>query len=220
VEGGSIRGGAWIFKAAKLLNHLVYSESMAWDKEERMESLETKICEGEVDKEILPIVEKINSNPDYFTTSSCAGRIVLIEMPDLGDKEAAEFLGKWHREVEVEEVMAEFSRAKDNTTVFLLAQSPIIHIRCRTLESAVKLRNLAVESGLKYSTLKSLTLSSKKEPVKVMVEILSSENIHVPIARSGRLFPDRDYLAFLVENANQALKRAREKLVRFRANIA
>lgn len=193
---------------------------MSWDKEERMESLEMKICEGEVDEEILPIVENINSNPDYFTTSSCAGRIALIEMPGLGDKEAAEFLGKWHREVRVEEVIAEFSKAKDNTTVFLLAQSPIIHIRCRNLESAVKLRNLAVESGLKYSTLKSLTLNSKNEPVKVVVEILSSENIHVPIARSGRLFPDEDYLSFLVENANQALRRAREKLERFKANIA
>jgi len=193
---------------------------MSWDKEERMESLEMKICEGEVDEEILPIVEKINSNPDYFTTSSCAGRIVLIEMPDLGDKEAAEFLGKWHREVRVEEVIAEFSKAKNNTTVFLLAQSPIIHIRCRNLESAVKLRNIAVESGLKYSTLKSLTLSSKNEPIKVVVEILSSENIHVPVARSGKFFPDRDYLAFLVENANQALKRAREKLERFKASLA
>ncbi len=193
---------------------------MSWDKEERMESLDMKICEGEVDKEILPIVERINSNPDYFTTSSCAGRIVLIEMPDLGDKEAAEFLGKWHREVEVKEIMDAFLKAKDNTTVFLLAQSPIIHIRCKTLESAVKLRNIAVESGLKYSTLKSLTLSSKNEPVKVVVEILSSENIHVPVARSGKLFPDRDYLAFLVENANQALKRAREKLERFKVNLA
>lgn len=193
---------------------------MSWDKEERMESLDMKICEGEVDKEILPIVERINSNPDYFTTSSCAGRIVLIEMPDLGDKEAAEFLGKWHREIEVKDIMDAFSKAKTNTTVFLLAQSPIIHIRCKTLESAVKLRNIAVESGLKYSTLKSLTLNSKNEPVKVVVEILSSENIHVPVARSGKLFPDMDYLAFLVENANQAFIRAREKLNRFKANLA
>ena len=193
---------------------------MSWDKEERMESLEMKIDEGEVDEEILPIVESINSNPDYFTTSSCAGRIALIEMPGLGDKEAAEFLGKWHREVEVEDIIDAFSKAKTNTMVFLLAQSPIIHIRCRNLESAVKLRNIAVESGLKYSTLKSLTLNSKNEPVKVVVEILSSENIHVPVARSGKLFPDRDYLAFLVENANQALKRAREKLERFKASLA
>jgi tRNA wybutosine-synthesizing protein 3 len=192
---------------------------MSWDKEERMESLNLKICEGEVDEEILPLVEKINSNPDYFTTSSCAGRIVLIEMPELGDKEKAEFLGKWHREVEVKEVLEAYSKAREDTTVFLLAQSPIIHVRCQNLSSAVKLRNTAVESGLKYSTIRSLTLNSKQEPQKIVVEILSSENIHVPIAKEGNLYPNEEYLSFLVEKANTALRRAREKLKRFQGNL-
>lgn len=193
---------------------------MSWDKIRRMESLNNKIYEGEVDEEILPIVEGINSDTNYFTTSSCAGRIVLLEIPELGDKENALFLGKWHNEVTEKEVLAAFSKAKENTTIFLLAQSPIIHVRCKTLKSAVKLRNLAVESGLKYSTIKSLTLSSKDEPTKMVVEILSSENIHVPIARNKKLFASQDYMSFLVENANKALRRAREKLERFRANIA
>jgi tRNA wybutosine-synthesizing protein 3 len=193
---------------------------MSWDKIRRMESLDNKICEGEVDEEILPIVKGINSNTDYFTTSSCAGRIVLLEIPKLGDKENAQFLGKWHDKVTQSEVLAAFSKAEENTTIFLLAQSPIIHVRCKTLKSAVKLRNLAVESGLKYSTIKSLTLSSKNEPIKMVVEILSSENIHAPIARNKKLLADEDYMGFLVEYANQALQRAREKLERFGANIA
>jgi tRNA wybutosine-synthesizing protein 3 len=172
---------------------------MLRDKTERMKKLDNKICEGEVDEEILPIIEKINSNPNYFTTSSCAGRIALIELPEIGDKEGAEFLGKWHREVEVEEVKAAYSKAKDATTIFFLAQSPIIHVRCKNLESAVALRNTAVESGLKYSTLKSLTLNSNLEPQKIVVEI---------------------YISFLVENANLALKRARQKLEKFQQNLA
>ncbi len=193
---------------------------MSWNKDERMESLEKRVCEGEVDEEILPIVKNINSNPDYFTTSSCAGRIVIIEMPELGDKKNAEFLGKWHRVVEAKEVMAAFSSAKGDKMVFLLAQSPIIHVRCKTLRSAIELRNCAVESGLKYSTIKSLTLNVKDEPTNIVVEILSSENIHAPLARGGKLYPNLDYLTFLVENANQALRRAREKLERFRQNLA
>jgi tRNA wybutosine-synthesizing protein 3 len=192
---------------------------MLRDKKERMKKLEDKICEGDVDEEILPIIEKINSNPNYFTTSSCAGRIALIELSEIGDKEGAEFLGKWHREVEVEEVMRAYSKAKGSTTIFLLAQSPIIHVRCKNLESAVNLRNIAVESGLKYSTLKSLTFNSNSEPQKIVVEILSSENIHVPIAKNKKLYPSDDYLFFLVENANSALKRARQKLEKFNKNV-
>jgi tRNA wybutosine-synthesizing protein 3 len=180
-----------------------------------MENLDDKINEGEVDDMILPLIKEINSNPDYFTTSSCAGRIAVLEIPKLGDKENAVFLGKWHHEVDVKEVLDVYQKSGGNNNVFLLAQSPIIHVRCRDIRCALDLRNRAVESGMKYSTLKSLTLNSKDEPVKVVVEILSSENIHVPIAKSGKLYPDEDYLNFLVENANSALKRAQEKLNRF-----
>ena len=53
-----------------------------------------------------------------------------------------------------------------------------------------------------------------------MVEILSSENIHVPLAKGSRIYPGDDYLNFIIENANSALKRAREKLDRFQKNLA
>jgi tRNA(Phe) wybutosine-synthesizing methylase Tyw3 len=92
-------------------------------------------------------------------------------------------------------------------------------VRCKDIRSALSLRNRAVKSGLKYSTLKSLTLNSKDEPVKIVVEILSSENIHVPIAQEGRLYPNEDYLDFIVKNANLALRRAQEKLDRFQQSF-
>jgi tRNA wybutosine-synthesizing protein 3 len=192
---------------------------MSWNKKERMDSLNDRICEGEVDKEILSLIEIINSKPDYFTTSSCAGRIVLLQLPKIGDKENAEFLGKWHREVEVEEIKAVFSKIEGENNVFLLTQSPIVHVRCKTLDSAVSLRNKALESGLKYSTLKSITLNSKSEPDKIVVEILSSENIHIPIAKGEKLYPDEEYLKFMIENANLALNRAQEKIERLKSNL-
>ena len=193
---------------------------MSWDKEKRMESLSDRVCQGEVDKKILPLIEIINSKPDYFTTSSCAGRIVVLQLPEIGDKENAEFLGKWHREVEITEVKEAFSRIREGTNTFLLTQSPIIHVRCKTLKSALYLRNAAVDSGLKYSTIKSITLNSKSEPVKIVVEILSSENIHIPIASGKMLFPDEDYLEFMVKNANLTLNRAQNKLERFKEAIS
>lgn len=193
---------------------------MPWEKEERMKTLDRKICDGEVDRDILPLIESINASPDYFTTSSCAGRIVLLAIPGIGDKEEAEFLGRWHGTVDVDEVKERLSHAGDTGLIFLLAQSPIIHVRCRNLASAVELRNRAVESGMKYSTLKSLKLNSRGVPHRIVVEILSSENIHVPVACGQRLYPDDDYLAFLVESANQVLNRAREKLVRFHESLA
>lgn len=192
---------------------------MSWNKKDRIKDLEDKVNEGEVDFAIKPLLDIINSKPDYFTTSSCAGRIVILQLPKLGDKENAEFLGKWHREVELEEVKGVFSKIQDKNKVFLITQSPIVHVRCKTLDSAISLRNKAVGSGLKYSTLKSITLNSKSEPVKIVVEILSSENIHIPISEGKKLYPDEEYLNFMIENANYALNRAQEKLERFRKNL-
>jgi len=39
-----------------------------------------KSKKGSIDKDIIPLIKLVNSNDDYYTTSSCAGRIVLLEM--------------------------------------------------------------------------------------------------------------------------------------------
>ena len=39
-----------------------------------------KSKKGCVDKDIKEIADEINSKKDYYTTSSCSGRIVLLEM--------------------------------------------------------------------------------------------------------------------------------------------
>ncbi|RLG31761.1 hypothetical protein DRN97_09000, partial [Methanosarcinales archaeon] len=41
------------------------------------------------DEEIAPIINRINNFDDFFTTSSCSGRIVLICLPEIGAKREA-----------------------------------------------------------------------------------------------------------------------------------
>lgn len=178
---------------------------MSWAKVSAMSKFKEALREGKVDKEIVDLLSLINSFEQYYTTSSCAGRIVLIELPELGDKESANILGKWHSVVNVEQVMKALEKVRSNG--YLSAQSPIIHVACRTLDDAVALRNLAVNCGFKNSSIKSIS----KE---ITVEILSTERMDVPIARDGEIFPSREYLEFIVENANQCLRRGRRKLER------
>ena len=65
---------------------------------------------NEVDEDIVPLLDLINSFEDFVTLSSCSGRIAVIDMPEFGDKVEATFLGKWHRCVSYEEVFEAVKR--------------------------------------------------------------------------------------------------------------
>jgi len=62
-----------------------------------------KSKKGEVDEQINDLVNKINSNPNYYTTSSCAGRIVLITK--VGNKYEAEWLFSSHNKISYDELV-------------------------------------------------------------------------------------------------------------------
>ena len=70
---------------------------------EKRKALERLDKEG-ADDDIAGLIELLNGFDDYFTTSSCSGRVVLISIPEIGAKEEAEFIAKWHREVSKDEV--------------------------------------------------------------------------------------------------------------------
>jgi len=162
--------------------------------------------ENLVDEKILQILDIINNSEKYYTSSSCAGRIVLLELPCIGDKKNAKFLGKWHWNIEPSEVISASEKAKTGQ-LWLLAQSPIIHIAAKTNLDAEIILKTAISSGFKNSGLKSLGK-------KIVVEICSTERLDVPIGENGRLFCDGRYLCLLVEIANDVIKNSGFKLNR------
>ncbi len=165
------------------------------------------------DEEIAGIIDRINSLEDFFTTSSCSGRIVLIGLPEIGAKREAQFIGKWHRPVTKEEVLdaIKLKWREGEREIWLLSQSPILHVACRDLEKAKALLRIAIESGFKYSGIKAIS-NSKDE--KVVVEVVSTERMDVPLGRDGMLFCSEAHLDFILSKANFMLERGKEKLKR------
>ncbi len=53
-------------------------------KREALQSLFTAMRDGKVDEDIIDILLLINSIKGIYTTSSCSGRIGIIEEPALG----------------------------------------------------------------------------------------------------------------------------------------
>lgn len=185
----------------------------AWKKRKRqkMRSLARDRERGLVDDQIMPILRILNSLDGYFTTSSCAGRIVLLETPRIGDKLNAKLCATWHREVdagEVRERLSEYLRGLGGggRELWFISQGPIIHVSARDLDSAIKLREVAFSSGFKKSGI--LSISEKG----VLLEVLSTERMDVPIVKDGVKLVGDEYIDFLVEKANNALRRSLKKL--------
>jgi tRNA wybutosine-synthesizing protein 3 len=175
-------------------------------KEKALELLNKAKNEKQLDKGIENILDLINRSNYLFTSSSCAGRIALIELPELGDKKGAKFLGKWHRQIEYNEIKESSKKAKVGY-IWFLAQSPIFHISVVTNIMADKLLKTAISCGFKNSGIKSII-------GKNIVEICSTERLDTPIGKNGLLYCNEQYIHLLVDIANYIMIRANQKLNR------
>ncbi len=190
----------------------LYTKNFEEQKERAVEGLKQALAEDKVDKDVIPLLERINALDSYFTTSSCSGRISVMEMPYFGDKVNSAWLGKWHREVTAEEVLEAIGKHRSGQLWFLV-RSPILHVAARTMEDAVELLNLAIGLGFKYSNIKSVSHK------KLLVEIRSTERMDVPLGEDGELWVDEEYIERIIGIANDQLRRFKGKLKRLEEEI-
>ena len=178
-------------------------------KSKAMQKLESALSEDLVDEGVISVLNSFNSHPDIFTTSSCAGRIQLIVLPDIGRKDSVELRKKWHRPAEFQEVKDAITNldVPSNSIVILQGQSPIFHVSCRTMELAQKFRGIVHSQGWKYSSL----ITGNED--KWVVEILSANRIDNLLFRNGVIDPpDDERLKFIIEESNKILIKAQARL--------
>jgi len=181
------------------------------NKKYTMKKLENAKKENKVDAGIISILDLINSYDEYYTSSSCYGRIVLLELPELGDKKNAKWLGKWHRQIRSDELLKAFTNAEKGM-LWLLAQSPIIHIFAKDFRSADKLVKTAVSCGFKHSGFKTTDKN-------IIVEVASTERLDSPVGKDKVLFYNKDHVDFLVDIANDIFQKSNSKLIRLRDKL-
>ena len=181
------------------------------NKKTALKKLEKAKKEKLADGGIIPILDLINQTEDYFTSSSCYGRTVLLELPIIGDKKEAKFLGKWHRTVNASEILDSVKYAKKGQ-IWILSQSPIIHIAAKTQFAADKMLKTAIACSFKHSGLKSLDK-------KIVVEVCSTERLDAPVGKDGILFCNKDHLDLLVNISNEIMKKSTLKLKKFEEKL-
>jgi len=186
-----------------------------WEKAKReyLMMFEEELKMGRVDKDIVWLIRKINLLKDYYTTSSCSGRIQVTANRVPGEKFNLITLAKWHRIIKIEELLTVIETSCEENLWFSV-QPPILHVVCRDLESAEKLLEIARNSGFKHSGIQGLN------PQRIVIEITSSERIESPLRLKGMEFVSEERLQILVKIANELLIKAKSKLVRLGAGLS
>ncbi|NJE05244.1 hypothetical protein E3E36_03605 [Thermococcus sp. M36] len=180
-------------------------------KREALTSLFTAMREGKVDGDIIDLLLLINSIKGIYTTSSCSGRIGIIEEPALGAKPLSRWLIKEHKPITFEEAKESIQKA-ENGLIFLKSQPPIFHVVAEDIGRARKLHELGLASGFKYTTFKVISK-------RYLVEINATEYLTAPLGRDGNVLVSDEYLRFALEVGNDMLRRSKGRLPRLKENF-
>jgi len=168
---------------------------------------------GSVDKPIRSLCDTINDDKDYFTTSSCSGRIVLLIEDE--KKRPGLFLFRSHDKVSFDELKSAVVKATSEVKEGIISfkQEPcLVVVSCRDSGKQNLLFSKARNNGWKKSGILSLDK-------KLLVELMSSENIAFPLIKDGEILVDDNFLKVVLERANGNLERGWRKIERLKGLI-
>lgn len=161
------------------------------------------------DKRIASLCKKINSNQNFYTTSSCSGRIVI--MVDQDKKAPGLFKFISHDLINFgqlkEALQSQLNNIKNSQRLNLkFKQEPcIIHIACRTLEDAKDLLKKAQTAGWKRSGI----ISSERRSI---LELMGTNKLEFPITKKGELLVGEEFLNVVIERSNKNIKENWDKI--------
>ena len=173
-------------------------ERFAMVRKHHLQTLEKAISDKLIDGQMVAVCRDIGKTKNYFTSSSCAGRIMLLDVGKEGDKRESGFHRKWHRQVSLEEVL-EGVKAKTKGILWFRAEPFILHIVCGSLDHARELLRIKDKAGVRRGG-----ISVAKEG-KFIVELTGTQYLSVPVKENTEIIVTLEYLGKLVEYANNKI---------------
>lgn len=168
---------------------------------------------GTVDDGVLELVEFLNNSPDYMTTSSCSGRVVLVgkstKSPSVesGDEKVIKagssmMLVQHDPLASADVLMAEINKcveisADTHQAVSLKFEPFILHVLCKNEDAARRLLHVAFTSGFKNS---GITIGRQS---KMVLAVRSTLCLELPIIHCGELLVTPRYVEFLTSAVNE-----------------
>uniref|UniRef100_A0A8C2NT97 tRNA wybutosine-synthesizing protein 3 homolog n=1 Tax=Capra hircus TaxID=9925 RepID=A0A8C2NT97_CAPHI len=141
---------------------------------------------GSVDEDVLEIVQLLNGQEQFFTTSSCAGRIILLDGSINGSevqKQNCCWLLVTHKACVKDDVTVALKKAKGDAV--LKFEPLVLHVQCRQLQDAQ------------------------------ILAVRSTHGLEVPLSHQGKLMVTEEYINFLLKIANQKMEENKKRIERF-----
>jgi tRNA wybutosine-synthesizing protein 3 len=163
---------------------------------------------GTVDEKISALLDAINKIPNYVTTSSCSGRILLIVVPSNSKKHECEWSYVTHDLANMDNAWTVLNEAikECKEPIWFKMESAILHVQCKTIEDAQKLIDLGKANGFKRSGI------FVTKPERIIVEMIAPDKIETIIAKESRILVTEEYFKVLIEEANTKLNRNHDKI--------
>lgn len=159
---------------------------------------------GYADRDIIEFVKLVFTKRKIYTTSSCSGRITLIDAVFPWLRDESYILFKKHEPVFQNEIENIVYNHRPRYRFWLISSGPIIHFVALDLDTAIKLLKIVHEAGFKHSGIISLGISG------IIVEVVSG-------TWTSFLLKDRDAIivhsiADIIRVANEVLIEGKKKL--------
>ncbi|KAJ1405583.1 tRNA wybutosine-synthesizing protein [Sesbania bispinosa] len=176
-----------------------------------------KSPKGTLDAPIIPLLNTLNQNPNYFTTSSCSGRISILSQPLLSTSKKKARGGSWlfvsHDPADPDSVLpilfpSESTHSLPVSELVFRFEPLIIALECRDLSSAYSLVSLAISCGFRES---GITNANKR----VIIAIRCSIRMEVPLGDTQKIMVTPEYVRYLVQVANDKMEANRKRTERF-----
>ncbi|XP_063656424.1 tRNA wybutosine-synthesizing protein 3 homolog isoform X2 [Pan troglodytes] len=141
---------------------------------------------GSVDEDVVELVQFLNMRDQFFTTSSCAGRILLLDQGINGfevQKQNCCWLLVTHKLCVKDDVIVALKKANGDAT--LKFEPFVLHVQCRQLQDAQ------------------------------ILAVRSTHGLEVPLSHKGKLMVTEEYIDFLLNVANQKMEENKKRIERF-----
>ena len=181
-------------------------------KKKCLQSFNQAVKEGKADKQVIPFLKKVNASKHYFSSSSCAGRNLLLALPGAGTKKEAFFWERYHRQVSFNEIKERVEAFNDGVLMFK-CEPFILHLGCADISHARKILAAVRKTGIKRGGI------MVAKPGKFLVEFQGSESLSFPVKKDDKQLVEDDYLKYVIKSCNQKLTKNYSLLKRFEKNF-